>query len=63
VEELQPGCVYNGYGYVGACTIATLGGGFSEPRGVAVDGSGNVFVTDETYGLTEMAMSSSGTAL
>src|SRR5207302_3971648 len=27
-------------------TQATLGGGFSKPQGVAVDGSGNVFVAD-----------------
>ena len=30
-----------------AQTIVTLGGGFSLPAGVAVDGSGNVFVADE----------------
>ena len=29
-------------------TQATLGGGFSSPQGVAVDGSGNVFVADAT---------------
>jgi streptogramin lyase len=29
-------------------TQTTLGGGFSQPQGVAVDGSGNVFVADTT---------------
>ncbi|HWZ01536.1 MAG TPA: hypothetical protein VNX17_10665 [Edaphobacter sp.] len=29
-------------------TQASLGGGFSQPQGVAVDGSGNVFVADTT---------------
>jgi DNA-binding beta-propeller fold protein YncE len=29
-------------------TLSTLGGGFSNPYGVAVDGSGNVYVTDES---------------
>jgi large repetitive protein len=29
-------------------TQTTLGGGFSNPQGVAVDGSGNVFVADTT---------------
>jgi DNA-binding beta-propeller fold protein YncE len=27
-------------------TLSTLGGGFSYPYGVAVDGSGNVYVAD-----------------
>ena len=31
-------------------TVNSLGGGFSSPDGVAVDGTGNVFVADETDG-------------
>lgn len=29
-----------------AATVITLGSGFNQPRGIAVDGSGNVFVAD-----------------
>ena len=32
------------------CDINTLGGGFNQPLGVAVDGSGNVFVADTNNG-------------
>jgi NHL repeat len=39
VDEIPPGCT------TAAC-VATLGGGFSDPFGVAVDASGNVFVGD-----------------
>ena len=34
--------------FPGNTTVNTLGSGFSYPRGVAVDGSGNVFVADAT---------------
>jgi streptogramin lyase len=41
VKEIPSGCA------TAACVL-TLGGGFASPYGVAVDGSGNVFVTDNT---------------
>jgi hypothetical protein len=43
VKEIPPGCV-------SAACVSTLGGGFSEPSGVAVDGSGDVFVADDHLG-------------
>lgn len=39
VKEIPSGCA-------SASCVQTLGGGFDQPRGVAVDGSGNVFVAD-----------------
>ena len=35
-------------------TIPTLGGGFGSPAGVAVDGSGNVYVADDDDAFKEM---------
>ncbi len=39
VKEISPGCI------VASC-VKTLGGGFSTPKSVAVDGAGNLFVAD-----------------
>ena len=47
VEEMPAGCASS------SC-VTSLGGGFSEPSGVAVDGSGNVYVADNFDGVKEM---------
>ena len=39
VKEMPAGCASS------SC-VTTLGGGFAHPSGVAVDGSGNVYVAD-----------------
>jgi large repetitive protein len=39
VKEMPAGCASS------SC-VTTLGGGFGNPFGVAVDGSGNVYVAD-----------------
>src|SRR3984885_5315933 len=43
VKEMPPDCTSAAYAS-NACTITTLGGGFYNPWGVAVDESGNVYV-------------------
>jgi streptogramin lyase len=45
VKEMPAGCTSAAYAS-SACTITTLGNGFSYPGSVAVDGSGNVYVAD-----------------
>ncbi|HEX3572709.1 MAG TPA: Ig-like domain-containing protein, partial [Acidobacteriaceae bacterium] len=39
VQEISPGCTSS------AC-VTTVGGGFNQPNSVALDGSGNIYVTD-----------------
>jgi sugar lactone lactonase YvrE len=51
-------------GAAGAQTILTLGSGFKSPEGVAVDGSGNVFVADEfSTAITEILAAGGYTAV
>ena len=45
LREMPPGCTSTNY-IIHACTITPLGGGFDAPDGLAVDGSGNVYVAD-----------------
>jgi DNA-binding beta-propeller fold protein YncE len=42
--------------FPGNQTITTLGGGFYGPFGVAVDGSGNVYVADYNSGAVEVIL-------
>jgi sugar lactone lactonase YvrE len=47
VDEIEAGTGGNAAGVVSSSsTVVTVGSGFSSPFGVAVDGSGNVFVAD-----------------
>jgi sugar lactone lactonase YvrE len=43
-----------------AQTIVTLGSGFSYPQGVAVDGSGNVFLADTANGVVKEILAAGG---
>jgi uncharacterized repeat protein (TIGR03803 family) len=49
VKEMPPGCTSTNFTN-NACAIGTLGGGFQSAQGVTVDGSGNVYVTDQQNG-------------
>ena len=47
IYEMPAGCA-------SASCVTSLGGGFGDPTGVAVDGSGNVYVADVFNGVKEM---------
>jgi sugar lactone lactonase YvrE len=62
VVEMPPGCTADKY-MDGACSATKLGGPFKNPASVAVDASGNVYVSDPTaqqvYEMTPDCASSS----
>lgn len=61
VKEIEAGTGGNAAGVVSSSsTVVTVGSGFSAPQGVAVDGSGNVFVAD--YGSILVQEIQAGTA-
>ena len=49
VKVMPPGCTSTNFTN-NACAIGTLGGGFQSPQGLAVDASGNVYVSDQQNG-------------
>ena len=50
VKEIEAGTSRGGGPVSSASTVVTVGSGFSDPQGVAVDGAGDVFVADSGNG-------------
>ena len=63
VKEIMAGTGGAAVGTVNSSsTVNTLGSGFSDPYGVAVDGAGNVFVADAGHNLIKEIMAGTGGA-